>query len=109
MFTRRYIKYQSGQPFSYFCKEHQTPSILVRSRIFCKDGFSPSVQGSGVHSCEPREVRRDGQYKSLEVGYPSTVAPLLDPYREIYLYDIYTYVPVGVIEELIEKHGGILF
>lgn len=90
-------------------KHPQSVGILVRPRIFCKDGFSISVQGSGAHSSEPREVRRDGQYKSLEVGYPSTDERLLDPYRETYLSDIYTYVPVDVIEEIIENHGGILF
>lgn len=77
-----------------------------RPRVVCNDGFSLSIQaGNSELACEPR--RFAASYKSFEVGFPSEVDPLLLPYDSKRNYGIYEYVPFGVLEELIEKHGGI--
>ena len=79
-------------------------------RITCKDGFSISVQASHFHYCSPGEDTCF-LYTSVEAGYPAEVEPLLIEYAEggadDLTKDVYPYVPVEVIEEVINKHGGI--
>jgi len=80
----------------------------MRPMITCADGFSMSVQGSEGHYCEPRSISLT--YVSMEIGYPSEVEPLLLPYQESSAdptESVYGYVPVEVIEQVINKHGGI--
>ncbi len=77
-----------------------------RPRIVCNDGFSLSVQaGNRDLACEPQ--RWVSIYKSLEIGFPSEADPILLPYVSKYNSGIYDYVPWDVVEELLEKHGGI--
>ena len=80
----------------------------VRPRIVCKDGFSLSVQGSLTHYCHPR---RDGSvFDSLEIGFPSEEVEELMEYaegRNKPKDTVYGNVPYGVVEALIQKHGGI--
>ncbi len=75
--------------------------------IECVDGFTMSVQASRTHYCRPRE---DGAWwDQVEVGYPSAEEPLLMPYAEspeTPTMTVYGYVPVEVIDAVIEKHGG---
>lgn len=50
-----------------------------------------------------------GEYATCEVGYPSQKEELLMPYIEDPTEPtkaVYPYVPVEVIEQVIEKHGG---
>ena len=54
-----------------------------RPRLYCNDGYSISVQASSFHYCRPREDDSD------------------------YTKTVYGYVPIEIIEELINKHGGI--
>ena len=79
-----------------------------RPRIFCNDGFSISVQASKFHYCRPR---LDGiqDYEAVELGYPSNEDELINDYAEDddYTKTVYGYVPIEVVEKLIEKHGGI--
>ena len=89
----------------------------VRPRIVCNDGAMLSVQGSKTHYCSPRVDRITG-YFEVEVGYP-TVAPPESWYEfaEGYAYHegdnfdftgcIYGSVPVKLVEEYIDLHGGI--
>lgn len=82
----------------------------VRPRIVCKDGFSMSVQaGRGLY-CTPRTNLPDGKYQTCEIGYPSDKEPLILEYSEIndYTNTVYGYVPIDVIDQVIEKHGGIV-
>lgn len=81
----------------------------VRPHIFCEDGFEMSVQaGSGLYSA-PRGNLESGEYTACEVGFPNRKEELLMPYAEdpeTPTESVYAYVPVEVIEQVIEKHGG---
>ena len=81
----------------------------IRPRLLCNDGFSISVQASKFHYCSPR---LDGiqDYEAVELGYPSMEDELINEYAEDdwnYTETVYGYVPIEVVEKLIEKHGGI--
>lgn len=107
----------------------------VRPRIVCNDGYSVSVQASEHMYCEPRYTQwqnEDGwqvingdywlssetprhfetdyftPYESVELGYPSEEDELINEYAEgdNYTSTVYGCVPVNVVEQLIEKHGG---
>ena len=76
--------------------------------VWCKDGFHMSVQASHFHYCSPRNDV--GPYSAVEVGFPSrkelTLMPYVEPHRNP-TQAVYGWVPVEVIEAIIEKHGGI--
>ena len=107
----------------------------VRPRIVCNDGYSVSVQASEYTYCEPRYTQwqnEDGwevingnywsssetprnfetdhftPYESVELGYPSEADELIYECTEgnDYTNTVYGYVPVKIVEQLIEKHGG---
>lgn len=78
---------------------------LIRPHAKCKDGFVISIQASSrFHYCIPRAGLKDCEYTHLELGYSSEHEKLLDEYRE---GTIFPYVPIAVVEEVVEKHGGI--
>lgn len=78
---------------------------LVRPHARCVDGFTMSIQHSRMHHCQPKE---DGRIsvESVEIGFPNRKEPLLEPYR-VGKEKIYSFVPITVVEEICEKHGGI--
>lgn len=88
---------------------HQQGIIFgVRDRVFCSDGFSISIQGSNVTYCQPQENR--GDYTHLELGFPESAEPLISDWAEDkndLTGTVYPFVPIGIIEEVIQKHGGI--
>ena len=80
-----------------------------RPRLHCNDGYSISVQASAFHYCKPR---LDGiqDYERVELGFPSTEDELINEYAEDdsdYTKTVYGYVPIEIVEKLINKHGGI--
>ena len=79
-----------------------------RERLYCNDGYSISVQASKFHYCYPR-LNGNQDYESVELGYPSSEDELINEYAEDddYTHTVYGYVPIEVVEKLIEKHGGI--
>ena len=80
----------------------------TRPRIVCKNGFSMSVQGGSFNYSEPR--RNSPYFTKMEIGFPSKKESLLFEYAECPEEPtdcIYPYVPCTVIEEVINKHGGI--
>lgn len=80
-----------------------------RPRLYCNDGYSISVQASKFHYCSPR-LNGLQDYKSVELGYPSAEDELINEYAKNalnYTDTVYGYVPIEVVEKLIEKHGGI--
>ena len=94
--------------------------VNIRPRIVCKDGFNISVQASENHYCSPRINTSDGStYTEVECGYPSEMARI--PYDQLtendfqsYAEDphsltksVYGYVPVHVVDNLLNSHGGI--
>lgn len=96
-FLQKYRKVMSGG-YNY-----------TRPRIKCADGFTISVQaGKGIYS----DPRCDAdEYKLVELGFPSEIEESLTSYMEDYRADprktVYPYVPVDVVDEVLEKHGGI--
>ena len=81
----------------------------IRPRMKCADGFEISVQASSFHYCEPR-ISGDVIYEKVELGYPSIEEPFIADYAEDddLTNTVYAYVPIEVVNELIEKHGGIV-
>ena len=79
-------------------------------KIFCKDGFSFSAQANRIAYCEPREDI--GPWSSVEIGFPNGRDELIldwaeDP--ESPTRTVYGYVPLDVVDSLVQKHGGIDF
>lgn len=104
---------------SYFrnCLYRDIREVITQKHLFyrypwmeCVDGFSVSVQGGKGNYCEPREDFAE-EYISVELGFPSEHEPLLDEYQEGERTDptdtVYGWVPVELVEEIIEKHGGL--
>ncbi len=80
-------------------------------RIFCKDGFSISIQiCKSSYSGSENGIRKFGiDWKLVEWGFPSQPID-----AEKYMCEssetttsVGGYVPVELMEELIEEHGGI--
>ena len=81
----------------------------LRPHAVCADGFKISIQASQYHYCTPRE---DGQidYKQVELGYPSKEEEMILDFAEDPddpTSTVYGYVPVEVVDKMLEKHGGI--
>ena len=82
----------------------------IRHKITCNDGFSMSVQASDGHYCNPRRNLPDGDYSTAEIGFPSAVEELISEYAEDssdLTETVYGYVPIEVVDAVIQKHGGI--
>lgn len=82
----------------------------IRPRMKCADGFEVSVQASETHYCEPR-INGAEHYESVELGFPNTEELELMEYAEDPVDPtgtVYGWVPVEVVNKLIEKHGGIV-
>ena len=91
----------------YF-KENRKINDTHYPLIKCADNFEMSVQASKFHYCEPR--LDSSYYVSVEVGFPSEKEDLLMEWAdtpEDPTGTVYGWVPVEVVEEVIEKHGGI--
>ena len=77
-------------------------------QIKCADGFTLSVQASQYHYCTPRLDK--SFYVAVEVGFPSEKEDLLMEWAETPddpTGTVYGWVPVDVVEKVIDKHGGI--
>lgn len=82
----------------------------TRPIIVCKDGFSMSVQAGFYLYSTPRADMESGNYEEVEIGFPNAKEDLICQYAEDprdYTETVYPYVPVEVVEAVIEKHGGI--
>lgn len=94
---------------TYTCSDGSYEIQENRPRLYCNDGYSISVQASSFHYCKPR-LNGIRDYESVELGFPSTEDELINEYAEndsIYTQTIYGYVPIEIVEKLINKHGGI--
>ena len=94
-----------------YMKNNQATNWFGVKRLHCNDGFSMSVQAHDGAYCSPRTDPADTDYYfEVEVGFPSDREELLMEYVEDYdnpTKTVYGYVPVEVVQEVIEKHGGI--
>ena len=84
--------------------------------IICADGFSMSVQVGYSLYITPKKIAK--RYSAVEIGYPSEPEELIKEYAEFipfgdedenpdYTDTVYPYVPVGVVDKVLKKHGGI--
>src|SRR4051812_16555561 len=77
-------------------------------RVECVDGFTISIQaGYGIY-CEPRQS--EGPWRKVELGFPSAGDDLILKYAEdadAPAETVYGYVPIDVVVQLIDKHGGL--
>jgi hypothetical protein len=94
--------------------EGTRPIVRMVDKVTCKDGFNFSAQASMFHYCHPRMDVDDFQtYTAWEIGFPSEVEPLLLPYMDPSsggpTETVYGYVPTGVVNNVIAKHGGIIY
>jgi len=80
-------------------------------RVVCKDGYNVSIQSGPFSYCTPRTLSKNAaNYTHFELGYPSVSDELLDEYAENssdYTDTVYSQVPIEVILELVDKHGGV--
>jgi hypothetical protein len=82
--------------------------LKVRPPIVCMDGATISVQASKFHFCSPRN--NDGPYSSVEVGFPTPDFPEGAPWKENPdkpdSESVFALVPIQVVSDWIESHGG---
>ena len=68
-----------------------------------------SIQASAFHYSSPR-LNNLNNYTHYEVGFPSSVEPMLMPYIEVEgdnpTETVYPYVPVEIIVDIANKYGG---
>jgi hypothetical protein len=105
--SKEMIMFSTNEFIEKYRKE-QDGGFLRCPRLHCKDGFSISIQVSSLHYCTPRDD--NAVYSKVELGFPSERDSLLDIYQEILNEDptksVYPYVPVEIVNQLIDKHGG---
>lgn len=80
-----------------------------RPWVVCKDGYKISIQANTYAYCNPRENHADF-YSEVELGYPNREDDLINDYAENPnepTSTVYGYVPVEIVDQLLEKHGGI--
>jgi len=73
----------------------------IANLVTCADGFTLSVQASEHHYCDPRT--NNGPYNKVEVwrcGAPSQFSEYGDG------EDPYGYVPIDLVCQVIDEHGG---
>lgn len=76
--------------------------------IECKDGLTLSVQASSFNYCSPRNDI--GPWCEVEIGFPSERVEEIMPWAEnpdSPCETVYGYVPIEVVEQVIENHGGL--
>lgn len=76
--------------------------------VICNDGFEVSTQANINYSCEPREEL--AYWESMELCFPNQEEPLLNDYLSGWkrpFKDLYGCVPMQVIADVINKHGGL--
>lgn len=89
------------------------------TRQMCKrlelgDGTVLSIQASEYHYCKPRKNSQNRTYKDydeFEIGFPSKVIEDIKPFAEDYedlTGTVYGYVPYKIIQNFINKRGGIV-
>lgn len=77
-------------------------------RIVCVDGLSFSVQANYGAYSDPRSAT--GPYTAVEIGFPSERIEEIMPYCERPddpTETVYGYVPVDLVLDVINAHGGV--
>lgn len=83
----------------------------ISNKITCKDGFKMSVIAGGGTYSSPRYAEH-GPFEAVEVGFPSLRPEPWDTWAEYAENEdeptqtVYGWVPVQLVRDLIEAHGG---
>lgn len=94
-------------------------SVAFAPRLICEDGFSMYVQGNTRDYCRPHS--NEGPWTHVQVAFCSSSVEQIYPFVEVFDYGedddetipeqntqtIYGFVPVEVVDQLIQSHGGI--
>ena len=88
-----------------------TLGSYLRPTVHCNDGFELDIQASEFHNCSPKKRLPYGGYKTLEVVSTSKPEDLLNSYCGRNKNDNFYYnnIPVFIINDIINKHGGIVY
>ena len=81
--------------------------MKIYKRVICADGFTISIQANQGSYCEPRNDV--GPYSCVELGFPSMEETVILRFAEepaSPTESVYGYVPVKLVRELLERHGG---
>ena len=84
--------------------------MKLNENVVCADGFTMSVQAHAGAYCIPRMTGAP-IYREVEVGFPSEREELLMEWAEEAdkpTDTVYGFVPVGVVTNVIAKHGGMV-
>ena len=82
----------------------------IRPRAACADGFSVSIQANNSAYCTPRRWDSE-KYFDVELGFPIEPDDIIKDYAENSddpKNTVYPFVPMYLVEKLVEKHGGII-
>ena len=94
----------------YIKEQQRLTGKTVVPTIQCKDGFTVSCQASEYHYCTPRES--GAEWVCIELGFPNqTPTSEVCNYAENgedFLDTVYGYVPVHLVDAMLEEHGGII-
>lgn len=115
--------YQKVRP-RIVCQDGYSVSVQANEYAYCTPRYTQFQAEDGWHvingayymsSDTPRNFRTDDYipYEEVELGYPSEPDDLINEYAEIgyddtpnYTNTVHGYVPLDIVEKLIEKHGG---
>ncbi len=84
--------------------------MKLNEKVVCADGFTMSVQAHAAAYCIPRMTGAP-VYREVEVGFPNMEEPMLMEWAEEAdkpTDTVYGFVPVGVVTNVIAKHGGMV-
>lgn len=78
-------------------------------RVQCVDGFTVSIQvGHALYSSPRSDI---GPWVAVELGFPTMEESMLMEYAENSddpTETVYGYVPVDVVIDVLNKHGGVV-
>lgn len=105
--VNEYLKNNYKEPEGMFDDSFMYPELT--KRVVCKDGFSVSIQADRGKYCTPR-ANKAWPYSEVELGFPNQIDELIEDYSEEpgNTETVYGYVPIEVVNALIDKHGGIV-
>lgn len=82
-------------------------NFTLYDTVICADGARVSVQANRTMWCTPRNDV--GPYTAVEAGLPSVTPPVSwAPFREACGPEIYAKLPVPILWEFFDAHGGVV-
>lgn len=92
---------------NYFSNPANKSGFLFRP-IVCKNGLKFSCQANAGAYCSPRVDK--GPWASVEIGFPNRKIDEIMQYAENSsepTETVYGWVPVEVVEQIVENNGGL--